>query len=81
MDSKTGEPKMNFLKRIVFVFKYSDEIETILEEKRKEERERKFEESRYHLKLCKKHQQEQNRSHFAEHNCDYCNLEKQVNQK
>ena len=29
------------------------------------------------LNLCKGHKQEENQSHFAEHNCDYCKLLKQ----
>ena len=31
------------------------------------------------LKLCLKHKQEENHSHFAEENCDYCKLLAKVN--
>lgn len=30
------------------------------------------------LDLCKDHKQEWKQSHYAEHNCDYCKLEKQL---
>lgn len=30
------------------------------------------------LELCKGHKQEWKQSHYAEHNCDYCKLEKQI---
>ena len=30
------------------------------------------------LKLCLKHKQEPNQSHFAEHNCDYCKQQERL---
>lgn len=61
-------------KKLLFLFKYSKEIEILLAQKRKEKEDAEFQARRHHLKLCLKHQQERNRSHFSESNCDYCKL-------
>lgn len=49
-----------------------------LEEYEQEKKQKRREEMRYYLRLCKKHQQEPNRSHYSSHNCDYCKLEAEL---
>lgn len=69
---------ITLLKRLTLIFSYGKELDEILMEKRmnklmEEQKARKF-----NLKLCLKHKQEQNKSHYSEHNCDYCKLAKAV---
>jgi hypothetical protein len=66
-------------KKLMLVFKYGPEIEEILKEQRRQAAEAAFKARASHLKLCLKHQQEEQRSHYSKHNCDYCNLLAKVN--
>lgn len=70
-----------FFRKLSLIFKYGDELETLLQNIRKEQRKKEREAKRHHLKLCIKHQQEQYRSHYSEHNCDYCKLLVKVEKK
>jgi len=65
---------MGILKRLKFVFTHKTDIESLLKKEQQAREEIEFNEQRYHLNLCLKHQQERNRSHFSEANCDYCKL-------
>lgn len=65
---------MSFFKRLRLVFSYGPEIEEMLKAARKEREVQKMWEDRQRLKLCYKHRQEPNHSHYSEHNCDYCCL-------
>jgi len=60
------------LARIKLVFNYGDEIDALLQEKRDTKALGKRAYDAHRLKLCHKHRQEPNQSHFAESNCDYC---------
>lgn len=61
-----------FFAKLALIFTSGPELLEIIQEKRVARIHREAEENRYRLKLCYKHRQEQNRSHFAEHNCDHC---------
>lgn len=66
------------LKAIWLAITRRDEIEEFLRKEQiaREEAERK---DRIHnLKLCVKHKQERNQSHYSEHNCDHCKLQAEV---
>lgn len=63
---------MKLLKRLQFVFRYGPELDQLVEKQRQENIAKKREEDKHRLKLCFKHRQEPNRSHYAEHNCDHC---------
>ena len=69
---------LNFLKKLKLVFSYGPELEEILNELRRAREDQEHKAKQHHLHLCLKHQQEQNRSHYAEHNCDYCKLTEKV---
>jgi hypothetical protein len=63
---------MKLFKKLKLVFTYGDELEALLESQRLENIRAERDARRDHLFLCLKHQQESQRSHYAEHNCDYC---------
>jgi hypothetical protein len=65
---------MKWLNRLKLVFTYGEELDQVLIEKRRLKEEQIREEQKYHLNLCKKHQQESNHSHFSENNCHFCQL-------
>lgn len=69
---------MNFIARLRLVLTYGPEIKQILQERRREQERKQAEEHKYRLNLCYKHRQEQNRSHFAEHNCHYCQAQGEI---
>ena len=71
---------MAIFKNIWLVITYGRELEQLLTSMRQENERKEREARAHHLHLCLKHQQEQNRSHYAEHNCDYCKLLKEVNE-
>lgn len=66
---------MKLLEKLKLVFSYGDELQVVLEDIRKNETEAQEATRKHHLRLCLRHQQEQNHSHFAMHNCDHCTLE------
>jgi hypothetical protein len=61
-------------KKLMFLFNHLDVIDILIEKERTARIETDKQEKKDNLRLCKKHQQERNHSHFAEHNCDYCKL-------
>jgi hypothetical protein len=63
---------MKLFKKLKLVFTHGAELEALLESQRIQKAVAEREASKYHLKLCFKHQQEAFRSHYAEQNCDYC---------
>jgi hypothetical protein len=69
---------MKFLKRFYIALMWGPELESLVKEKREEAEKQAFKDKELNLKLCFKHQQEQDRSHYSEHNCDYCILSRQV---
>lgn len=69
---------MVFFKKLLFVFRYGDEILSLIKKENEEKREADRKLRQYNLNLCLAHQQERNRSHYSEHNCDYCKLQKEI---
>ncbi len=67
----------NIINKLKLMFTYGPEIEKVLAEIADQNREIERQANRYRLKLCGKHKQEANQSHYAEHNCDYCKLQNQ----
>ena len=65
---------MRILHSLRLLFRYGSEIEKLLKVQEQEEKDRIREGSRYNLKLCVKHRQEVNKSHYSEKNCDHCKL-------
>jgi hypothetical protein len=70
--------KLTMFKKLMFVFSHLAVIDTLIQKERTAQMEANHKAREHHLNLCLKHQQEGNRSHFAEHNCDYCKLLKKV---
>jgi len=68
------------LKRLKLLFTYGPELDQVLTQLRKANEEREREQNRHRLDLCFKHRQEPKRSHFSEHNCDYCKLLRKTNE-
>lgn len=60
------------------LFKKAKLLLEILDEREQAEKEARREAIKDNLHLCARHQQEAKHSHYAEHNCDYCKLEKQL---
>lgn len=65
-------------KLIKMLFIYRKELSILLNRIKDENEEQGRLERTHHLKLCKKHQQEQHRSPYSEKNCDYCKLLNQL---
>jgi len=63
---------------LMLILNYGPELEELLKEKKQERLEAECEANAHRLNLCFKHRQEQNHSHFSEHNCDYCKLQNQL---
>jgi hypothetical protein len=63
---------MKFLKRLMLVLRYKGELEELLKQMSMEREIEKRKEQSEYLNLCKRHQQRDIGSHYAEHNCDYC---------
>lgn len=64
----------NFFKKLKLVFSYGSEIEDILRDAHNVKAEKMRKQKANYLHLCFSHQQEENHSHYSEHNCDYCKL-------
>lgn len=65
---------MKIAKRLALLFSAGNELDEFIERRRREKDEQERLERMHHLNLCRTHQQEQNRSHFSERNCHYCQL-------
>ena len=65
---------MKFIKRLILVFRYGDEIDELLKDKRNTKDMAERESRKHNLDLCYEHRQERNRSQYSPHNCDYCKL-------
>lgn len=63
---------------IIFVYRMSKDLRVAKKLRKELELQKLMESRKHHLNLCIKHQQEQNRSHFSEHNCDYCKALKRI---
>ena len=65
---------INYIRKIIWAAKNYASIKKLVEKIHieNENQERKL--RNQHLKLCFKHQQEQNHSHYSEKSCDYCKL-------
>jgi len=63
---------------LTLIFTHGPELEQVLEEKKRVKDDAEREANAHRLNLCYKHRQEQNHSHFSEHNCDYCKLRNQL---
>lgn len=66
---------MNFFTRLVYLFTAPREVEELILDKRAEFKRQDYENQRHRLNLCYKHRQEQNHSHYSEHNCHHCQLQ------
>lgn len=69
---------MRYLKRLWLLVTSGPELDEVIEQQRRARLYQEAENNRYRLKLCFKHRQESRRSHYAEHNCDHCNLQRQL---
>lgn len=70
---------MSFLARVRLVFTHGKELEFLLNVIRRDKEHAEWKARQHHLHLCVQHQQERNRSHYSEKNCDYCKLLARVN--
>lgn len=64
---------MGIFSKLKLVFTYGPELEDVLRDKHNEAYLKELVAKGHHLNLCTQHKQEERHSHFAEHNCDYCN--------
>lgn len=65
---------MKLFTLIGYLFRNKEEIERLIEKEVKL-REEEIRKSKAHcLNLCYAHRQEENRSHYSEHNCHHCQL-------
>ena len=69
---------MNILRKLLLIFNYGPELEDVLKKLQAKRKHDLFIARSHHLSLCLKHQQEHNRSHYAEQNCDHCKLLKKI---
>jgi hypothetical protein len=69
---------ITFFKNLHLLFTYGPELTEVVETIRKNREEKEMEDKRYNLNLCFNHQQEEYHSNYAEMNCDYCKLVKQL---
>jgi hypothetical protein len=70
---------MNIFTRLKLIFTYGEGLEELLSAKDDEKREAERLLTVDNLSLCVRHQQESCVGHFADHNCDYCKLEVNLN--
>lgn len=63
------------------IFRMRKTLLTKLKELEDEQAETERLKNKHRLKLCYKHRQEQNHSHYSPKNCDYCKLLQQSNQE
>ena len=63
---------MSFIKKLKLVFTHGDELTELLDKIEDDNIERERMKTVHNLKLCLKHQQEADHSHYAECNCDHC---------
>ena len=63
---------------ILLILEYGPELKELLEEKKQAKLNAEREADKHRLKLCFKHRQEPNHSHYSEKNCDYCKLQAQL---
>lgn len=68
---------MSFFNKLKLVFAYGSELEELLKNIKKEKSDEEFKRKLHHINLCLKHQQEERRSHYSEHNCHHCKLIKE----
>ena len=67
---------MNIIRALRLAMSYPNELEGMLQEERKKREQEVRDAQKDRLDLCYRHQPDSPGSHFAEHNCDYCKLEK-----
>ena len=65
---------MNIFKQLALIRKYGKEIDQLLEYERVQLQKEAYEATRYNLRLCLKHKQEADQSHYSEKNCDHCQV-------
>lgn len=65
---------MNMFQRFIYVVRYGHTLDKAIRYVEREQREMERAEKFYNLDLCKKHQQRSPGTHYAEHNCHYCQL-------
>ena len=69
---------MNLLKRLRYIWAAPDELDALIEAEHKRLEQERIDAEKDRLRLCYRHRQEENHAHYDEKNCDYCNLERQV---
>jgi len=62
----------NFLIALKLLFTNFEEIKEYIRKRQNEKDDIERRSRMYNLDLCFEHRQEQNRSHYAHHNCAYC---------
>ncbi len=66
------------LRSIKLSFLYGEELEVLLKQIKYKKEQEQFELKKDNLNLCLRHQQEENRSHYSEDNCDHCKVLKKL---
>lgn len=69
---------MNIFKRLRYVINSKEAVDSLIKDREFQLKAESRMEHAHNLHLCKKHKQEINQSHYAEHNCDYCKQEKKA---
>lgn len=72
--SKTAE----LIETISYIYRNRADVKRLVKAEVRRTQDNLREAESKHLNLCLTHQQEKNRSHYAEHNCCYCKLEKEI---
>lgn len=65
---------ISFIHRFIYLFTSGEAVDECIRDKNRELEKKKQIDDQYRLKLCFKHRQEHNHSHYGSNNCDYCKL-------
>ena len=69
---------MNLLKRLRYIWVASDELDALIEAEHQRLEQERIDAEKDRLHLCYRHRQEEKHAHYDEKNCDYCNLEREL---